>query len=120
MRPPLFAASAPGTPYLAPQVLTGVDHSMAIMREETLGPAVGIMKVDSDEEALRLMNDSDFGLTAATFSTDAARAEALGGCARNRHGIFESLRLFGSRAGLDRRQKFWAAAAPCRALVWSS
>ncbi len=74
----LFAASAPGTPYLAPQVLVGVDHSMAIMREETFGPAVGIMKVDSDEEALRLMNDSDFGLTAAIFSADAARAEALG------------------------------------------
>jgi acyl-CoA reductase-like NAD-dependent aldehyde dehydrogenase len=73
-----FAASAAGTPYLAPQVLVGVDHSMAIMREETFGPAVGIMKVASDEEALRLMNDSAFGLTAAIFSADAARAEALG------------------------------------------
>jgi acyl-CoA reductase-like NAD-dependent aldehyde dehydrogenase len=73
-----FAASAPGTPYLAPQVLVDVDHSMAIMREETFGPAVGIMKVASDEEAVRLMNDSDFGLTAAIFSADAARAEALG------------------------------------------
>lgn len=74
----LFAAAAPGTPYLAPQVLVGVDHSMAIMRDETFGPAVGIMKVTSDEEALRLMNDSEFGLTAAIFSADAARAEALG------------------------------------------
>jgi len=74
----LFAASEPGTPYLAPQVLVGVDHSMAIMREETFGPAVGIMKVGSDEEALRLMNDSEFGLTAAIFSSDAARAERLG------------------------------------------
>jgi len=74
----LFAASARGTPYLAPQVLVGVDHSMPIMREETFGPAVGIMKVASDEEAVRLMNDSDFGLTAAIFSADAARAEALG------------------------------------------
>jgi acyl-CoA reductase-like NAD-dependent aldehyde dehydrogenase len=73
-----FAASAPGTPYLAPQVLVDVDHSMAIMRDETFGPAVGIMKVASDEEAVRLMNDSDFGLTAAIFSADAARAEALG------------------------------------------
>jgi acyl-CoA reductase-like NAD-dependent aldehyde dehydrogenase len=73
-----FAASAPGTPYLAPQVLVDVDHSMTIMREETFGPAVGIMKVTSDEEALRLMNDSEFGLTAAIFSADAARAEALG------------------------------------------
>jgi acyl-CoA reductase-like NAD-dependent aldehyde dehydrogenase len=73
-----FSVSAPGTPYLAPQVLVDVDHSMAIMREETFGPAVGIMKVASDEEAVRLMNDSDFGLTAAIFSADAARAEALG------------------------------------------
>ncbi len=74
----LFAASAPGTAYLAPQVLVGVDHSMAIMREETFGPAVGIMKVASDEEALRLMNDSEFGLTAAIFSADVQRAEVLG------------------------------------------
>jgi acyl-CoA reductase-like NAD-dependent aldehyde dehydrogenase len=73
-----FPASAAGTPYLAPQVLVDVDHSMPIMRDETFGPAVGIMKVASDEEALRLMNDSDFGLTAAIFSADAARAEALG------------------------------------------
>jgi acyl-CoA reductase-like NAD-dependent aldehyde dehydrogenase len=50
---------------------------MPIMREETFGPAVGIMKVVSDEEALRLMNNSDYGLTAAIFSADAARAEAL-------------------------------------------
>ena len=62
-----FAASAAGTPYLAPQVLVDVDHSMAIMREETFGPAVGIMQVASDEEAVRLMNDSEFGLTAAIF-----------------------------------------------------
>ncbi len=73
-----FERSAAGTPYLAPQVLIDVDHSMAIMREETFGPAVGIMKVGSDDEALRLMNDSEFGLTAAIFSTDVQRAEALG------------------------------------------
>jgi acyl-CoA reductase-like NAD-dependent aldehyde dehydrogenase len=74
----LFAASAAGTPYLAPQVLVDVDHSMSIMREETFGPAVGIMKVDSDEQAVRLMNDSEFGLTAAIFSADAASAEVIG------------------------------------------
>jgi len=73
-----FAASAPGTPYLAPQVLVDVDHSMPIMREETFGPAVGIMSVGSDDEAVRLMNDSEFGLTAAIFSSDPLRAEALG------------------------------------------
>jgi acyl-CoA reductase-like NAD-dependent aldehyde dehydrogenase len=74
----MFGASAPGTPYLAPQVLVDVDHSMAIMGEQTFGPAVGIMKVDSDEQAVHLMNDSKFGLTAAIFSADSVRAEALG------------------------------------------
>jgi acyl-CoA reductase-like NAD-dependent aldehyde dehydrogenase len=74
----VFASSSFGTPYLAPQVLVDVDHTMAIMREETFGPAVGIMSVGSDEEAVRLMNDSEFGLTAAIFSADAARAETLG------------------------------------------
>lgn len=74
----LFAASAVATPYLAPQVLVDVDHSMSIMRDETFGPAVGIMKVTSDAEAVRLMNDSEFGLTAAIYSSDVARAEALG------------------------------------------
>jgi acyl-CoA reductase-like NAD-dependent aldehyde dehydrogenase len=74
----LFASTSAGTPYLAPQVLVDVDHTMAIMREETFGPAVGIMSVGSDEEAVRLMNDSEFGLTAAIFSADAARAETLG------------------------------------------
>ena len=74
----LFPASVAGTPYLAPQVLVGVDHSMSIMREETFGPAVGIMKVNSDEEAVRLMNESEFGLTAAIYSADVARAETLG------------------------------------------
>jgi acyl-CoA reductase-like NAD-dependent aldehyde dehydrogenase len=73
-----FGASKAGTPYLAPQVLVGVDHSMAIMREETFGPAVGIMRVESDEEAVRLMNDSDFGLTAAIYSADVERAQSLG------------------------------------------
>ncbi|MGH8298511.1 MAG: aldehyde dehydrogenase family protein, partial [Steroidobacteraceae bacterium] len=73
-----FPRDEPGTPYLAPQLLVDVDHSHAIMREETFGPAVGIMKVSSDEEALRLMNDSSFGLTAAIYSSDAECAEALG------------------------------------------
>jgi acyl-CoA reductase-like NAD-dependent aldehyde dehydrogenase len=67
-----------GTPYLAPRVLVDVDHSHRIMREETFGPAVGIVRVASDEEAVRLMNDSAFGLSAAIYSADAARAEALG------------------------------------------
>ena len=76
--PRRFAADRPGTPYLAPQILADVDHSMSIMRDETFGPAVGIMKVRSDEEAIRLMNDSAYGLTAAIFSADSEQAEKLG------------------------------------------
>jgi len=74
----LFAADEADSPYLAPQVLVDVNHEMPIMRAETFGPAVGIMRVASDAEAVNWMNDSDFGLTAAIFSTDPERAEALG------------------------------------------
>ena len=73
-----FAASQSGTPYLAPQVLLGVDHSMPVMREEIFGPVAGIMKVGSDEEAIRLMNDSAFGLTAAIWTSDEEAALAIG------------------------------------------
>lgn len=73
-----FPASQPGTPYLAPQVLVDVDHSMPIMKEETFGPAVGIMKVKSDEEALKLMNDSAYGLTASLWTSDVEAAEKIG------------------------------------------
>ncbi|WP_439815179.1 aldehyde dehydrogenase family protein [Zavarzinia sp. CC-PAN008] len=75
--PRAFAADAVGTPYLAPQVLVGVDHSMRVMMEETFGPVAGIMKVKSDEEAIRLMNDSPYGLTAAIWTADAAAAERI-------------------------------------------
>ncbi len=63
--------------YLMPQVLTGVDHSMAVMREETFGPVVGIMKVADDEEAVRLMNDSAYGLTASIWTCDIEAARRL-------------------------------------------
>jgi acyl-CoA reductase-like NAD-dependent aldehyde dehydrogenase len=76
--PKRFAADKPDTPYIAPQLLTGVDHSMTIMMEETFGPAHGVMKVKSDEEAIRLMNDSPFGLTASIWTEDAAAAERIG------------------------------------------
>jgi len=74
----LFARDAAGTPYLAPQILVGVDHSMRVMTEETFGPVVGIMPVESDEDAIRLMNDSDFGLTAAIWTGDAEAAIRIG------------------------------------------
>jgi acyl-CoA reductase-like NAD-dependent aldehyde dehydrogenase len=67
-----------GTAYIGPQVLTGVNHDMAIMREETFGPAIGIMKVESDAEAVALMNDSDLGLSAAIFSQDVEVSVSLG------------------------------------------
>jgi acyl-CoA reductase-like NAD-dependent aldehyde dehydrogenase len=73
-----FPADAPGTPYLMPQVLTGVDHSMRVMVDESFGPVVGIMKVRSDEEAIRLMNDSPYGLTASIWTSDVQAAERIG------------------------------------------
>ncbi|HRJ69927.1 MAG TPA: aldehyde dehydrogenase family protein [Beijerinckiaceae bacterium] len=73
-----FPASKAGTPYLAPQVLIGVDHAMRVMSEESFGPVVGIMKVTSDEEAIALMNDSAYGLTAAIWTSDAEAAASIG------------------------------------------
>jgi len=76
--PDSFAANADGTPYLAPQVLVDVDHSMRVMTEETFGPVMGIMAVSGDEEAIQLMNDSEFGLTAAVFTRDENAAIDIG------------------------------------------
>ena len=73
-----FSENANGTPYLAPQVLVDVDHSMRVMTEETFGPVLGIMSVSGDEEAIRLMNDSEFGLTAAVFTQDEEAAIDIG------------------------------------------
>lgn len=73
-----FEMDKPGSTYVAPQILVDVDHSMRVMTEETFGPIVGVMKVKSDEEALALMNDTPFGLTAAIFTRDTEAAEALG------------------------------------------
>ncbi|MGX1740052.1 aldehyde dehydrogenase family protein [Bosea sp. NPDC055353] len=75
--PKLFPQDDGGA-YLAPQVLVDVDHSMTIMREETFGPAVGIMKVRDDAEAVALMNDSKYGLTVSLWTGDAERAARLG------------------------------------------
>ncbi len=76
--PARFPAARPGTPYLAPQVLVDVHHRMRLMREETFGPVVGIQAVADDEEALALMNDSPYGLTASIWTRDAEAATALG------------------------------------------
>jgi acyl-CoA reductase-like NAD-dependent aldehyde dehydrogenase len=76
--PGAFPADRDGTPYLAPQVLVGVDHGMSIMKEETFGPAVGIQAVASDEEAIALMNDSRYGLTASIWTADEEAAVRIG------------------------------------------
>ncbi len=75
--PKLFPQDDGGA-YLMPQVLVNVDHSMEFMREETFGPAVGIMKVRSDAEAIDLMNDSKYGLTASLWTQDPERAARIG------------------------------------------
>ena len=67
-----------GSPYLAPEVLTNVNHQMSVMREESFGPVVGIMKVADDEEAITLMNDSPYGLTASIWTRDTEHAIAIG------------------------------------------
>jgi len=69
---------AEGGAYLAPQIVVDVDHSMRLMTEESFGPVVGVMKVRSDEEAIELMNDSEYGLTAAIWTADVEAAESLG------------------------------------------
>jgi acyl-CoA reductase-like NAD-dependent aldehyde dehydrogenase len=75
--PKLFPADDGGA-YIMPQILVNVDHSMTFMKEETFGPAVGIMKVKSDAEALELMNDSPYGLTASLWTQDPERAARIG------------------------------------------
>lgn len=66
-----------GSTYVAPQVLVDVNHSMRVMMDETFGPVVGVMKVSSDEEALKLMNDSPYGLTASIWTQSEEAFERL-------------------------------------------
>ncbi len=77
---PLIAPSAEddGGAYLSPQILTNVTHDMRVMRDESFGPVVGIMPVRNDDEAVALINDSQFGLTASLWTADPDRATALG------------------------------------------
>jgi len=76
--PAHFKEAQRGLPYMAPQALVDVDHSMRIMSEETFGPAVGIMQVGDDAEAIALMNDSLYGLTASVWTTDLDHAQQIG------------------------------------------
>ncbi|KAB0491251.1 aldehyde dehydrogenase family protein [Pseudomonas vancouverensis] len=76
--PQAFAADVPGGAYLAPQVLVDVSHQMSVMRDESFGPVVGIMPVKGDDQAIALMNDSEFGLSASIWTRDLDAAERLG------------------------------------------
>ncbi len=67
-----------GGAYLTPQILTDVTHDMRVMRDESFGPVVGIMPVKDDAEAIALMNDSEFGLTASIWTQDVDAAIAIG------------------------------------------
>jgi acyl-CoA reductase-like NAD-dependent aldehyde dehydrogenase len=73
-----FALDRKGSAYLSPQVLTAVNHTMSVMTEESFGPVVGIMPVKDDAEAIGLMNDSRFGLTASIWTRDMAAARDIG------------------------------------------
>jgi acyl-CoA reductase-like NAD-dependent aldehyde dehydrogenase len=76
--PKEFPADKEGTPYVAPQVLVDVNHAMRLMSEESFAPIIGIMKVKQDEEAIALMNDSHYGLTAAIWTEDPEAAISIG------------------------------------------
>ena len=73
-----FPLDQPGSAFVAPQVLINVDHGMQLMADECFGPVVGIMSVETDDEAVALMNDSPYGLTACIFTQDESAALALG------------------------------------------
>ncbi|MFL5332996.1 MAG: aldehyde dehydrogenase family protein [Geminicoccaceae bacterium] len=76
--PDSFARDRRGSAYMAPRCLVGVTHAMRLMTEESFAPIVGVMPVDGDDEAVRLMNDSAFGLTASVWTRDAAAALEIG------------------------------------------
>lgn len=72
-----FSSPPPKGNFVKPTLLTGVTHEMTVMTEETFGPVIPVMKVKSDEEAVKLMNDSEFGLTASIWTGDNAKGYEL-------------------------------------------
>jgi acyl-CoA reductase-like NAD-dependent aldehyde dehydrogenase len=76
--PSRFPADKKGTAYMAPCILTNVSHDMRVMREETFGPVMTIMPVAGDDEAIRLINDSRYGLTSSVWTTDPEAALGIG------------------------------------------
>src|SRR4029079_15618373 len=63
--------------FFQPTVIVNVSHEMSVMKDETFGPVIGIMKVTSDEEAIELMQDTEYGLTASVYSSSQQRAENI-------------------------------------------
>jgi len=78
IHPSTYPRARAGSSYMAPQVLVDVDHRMSVMKEESFGPIVGVMKVSTDEEAIELMNDSPYGLTASIWTQDREEAIEVG------------------------------------------
>jgi len=74
---PTFLSFPSDGNFVKPTLLFNVDHSMTVMTDETFGPVIPVMKVKDDAEAVRLMNDSEFGLTASVWTKDTARGEEL-------------------------------------------
>ncbi|KAL0944545.1 aldehyde dehydrogenase [Colletotrichum truncatum] len=72
-----FSNPPPKGNFVKPTLLTGVDHSMTVMTEETFGPVIPVMRVKNDDEAVKLMNDSEFGLTASIWTKDTERGYEL-------------------------------------------
>ncbi|KAI7787363.1 aldehyde dehydrogenase [Diaporthe eres] len=72
-----FSNPPPKGNFVKPTLLTGVTHEMAVMTEETFGPVIPVMKIKNDEEAVKLMNDSEFGLTASIWTKDTDKAYEL-------------------------------------------
>ena len=74
---PTFTSPPPDGNYVKPTLLTNVTHDMVVMKDETFGPIIPVMKVKNDEEAIRLMNESEFGLTASIWTTEVALGQRL-------------------------------------------
>ena len=78
VNPSRFPADRAGTAYMAPRILANVRHDMRVMREETFGPVMTVMPVAGDDEAVRLVNESRYGLTSSVWTTDADAALRIG------------------------------------------